>query len=117
MVLRSYAPRGLTPILNEYLSRDHLAALGAITPQGKLFMKTHEHAISTQDVIEFIRLLQRPIPGLLTILWDGSPTHRSRPLKAFLFNGAAKRIHLDGFPGYAPEPNPTQWVWSCQHQW
>ncbi len=112
MVVRSYAPCGLTPILHEYLSRDHLAVIGAITPDGKLFMKTYEQAISSREVIEFVEQLQRSIPGLLLILWDGSPTHRSKPMKAYLANGAAQRIHLDPFPGYAPELNPTEWVWS-----
>ena len=73
MVIRSYAPRGLTPLLKEYLSRDHLAALGAITPQGKLFLSTHSQAISTQEVIEFLGFLQKRIPGRLLILWDNSP--------------------------------------------
>ncbi len=112
MVVRSYAPSGLTPILKEYLSRDHLAAIGAITPQGKLLLKTYEHALSTHEVIEFLDLLQRSIPGLLTILWDGSPTHRSKRLRVYLSEGAAQWIHLEQFPGYAPELNPTEWIWS-----
>lgn len=112
MVVRSYAPCGLTPILNEYLSRDHLATIGAITLQGRLFLKTYDHAISTQEVIEFLNLLQRYVPGPLMILWDGSPTHRSKSLKAYLAEGAGKHIHLERFPGYAPELNPTEWIWS-----
>jgi transposase len=112
MVLRSYAPRGLTPILNEHLSRDHLAAIGAITPNGQLFLKTHEQAISSQEVIAFLAFLQRAIPGRLLILWDGSPTHRSKLMKAYLSQGAAQRVRLEPFPGYAPELNPTEWVWS-----
>ncbi len=112
MVVRSYAPSGLTPILPEYLSRDHLAAIGAITPDGQLFMQTYEQAICGREVIEFLERLQRSIPGLLLILWDGSPTHRSKPLQAYLAHGAAQRIHLEPFPGYAPDLNPIEWVWS-----
>lgn len=112
MVVRSYAPRGLTPVLEHYLSRDHLAAIGAITPQGQLFLQTYEQAISSEQVIRFLELLQRQLTGLLLVIWDGSPTHRSKKIKAYLSNGAAKRIHLERFPGYAPELNPTEWVWS-----
>jgi transposase len=112
MVVRSYAPCGLTPILKEFLSRDHLAVIGAVTPQGKLFLKTYPHAISSIEVIEFLKFLQRQIAGLLLIVWDGSPTHRSKKLKMYLSNGAAKCIHLELFPSYAPELNPTEWVWS-----
>ncbi len=112
MVVRSYAPCGLTPILKEYLSRDHLAAIAAISPQGKLFLKTYLHAISTLEVIDFLNMLQCSVPGLLLILWDGSPTHRSRKLQAYLSQRAAKRVQLEQFPGYAPELNPTEWIWS-----
>jgi len=112
MVVRSYAPRGLTPVLEEYLSRDHLAAIGAVTPQGQLFLQTYEQAISSEQVIRFLELLQHQLTGLLLVLWDGNPTHRSKKIKAYLSNGAARRIHLELFPGYAPELNPTEWVWS-----
>jgi len=52
------------------------------------------------------------IPGLLLVIWDGIPTHRSKVVKAYLAAGAAKRIHLEQLPGYASELNPTEWVWS-----
>jgi transposase len=112
MVVRSYAPRGLTPILKEYLSRDHVATIGAVTPQGKLFLKTYPHAISTLEVIEFLKMLQQRISGLLFVVWDNSPTHRSKKLRAYLSDGASQRIRLEHLPGYAPELNPTEWVWS-----
>jgi hypothetical protein len=35
-VVRTYAPRGQTPILRVPLSWDHLSAIGAITPDSKL---------------------------------------------------------------------------------
>ena len=112
MVVRSYAPRGLTPILKEFLSRDHLATIAAITPQGRLLLKSYEHAISSVEVTAFLEHLQHQLPGLLLVVWDGSPTHRSKKIKAYLSNGAAKRLHLERFPGYAPDLNPTEWVWS-----
>jgi transposase len=98
--------------LKEYLSRDHLATIAGITPQGKLFLNTYEHAISSIEVVEFLDCLQRQIPGPLLVIWDGSPTHRSKRIKEYLSNGAAKRLHIERFPGYAPELNPTEWVWS-----
>ena len=37
MVVRTYAPVGKTPILKEYLTRDHLWAMSGITLEGKLY--------------------------------------------------------------------------------
>ena len=112
IVVRTYAPCGQTPILKEFLSYDHLSLIGAVTPQGRLFLKTYDHSITSQEVVAFLRQLLRLIPGLLLVIWDGSPTHRSKVIKAYLAAGAARRIHLEQLPGYAPELNPTEWVWS-----
>jgi hypothetical protein len=35
-VVRTYAPRGQTPTLRVPLTRDHLSAISAITPDGRL---------------------------------------------------------------------------------
>jgi transposase len=111
MLVRTYAPRGKTPILKEFVSRDHVSAIGAITPDGHLFLKTYDHAISSFEVIAFLGQLQRQIHGNLLVIWDGAPIHRSKELKAYLSKGAARRIHLERLPGYAPDLNPKEWVW------
>ena len=36
-VVRTYAPVGQTPILREWWARDHLSAISAISPEGKLY--------------------------------------------------------------------------------
>jgi len=112
IVVRTYAPCGCTPILKEFLSYDHLSVIGAVTPQGRLFLKIYDHSITSREVVAFLGQLQRLIPGLLLVIWDGSPTHRSKIIKAYLSAGSARRIHLEQLPGYAPELNPTEWVWS-----
>ena len=44
-------------------------------------------------------------------MWDGAPIHRSQAIKDFLAQGAARRIHLERLPGYAPELNPDEGIW------
>ena len=112
MVVRTYAPCGQTPILKEFLSYKHLSLIGAVTPQGRLFLTVYAHSITSREIICFLGQLQRLIPGMLLVIWDGIPTHRSKVVKAYLAAGAAKRIHLEQLPGYAPDLNPTEWVWS-----
>ena len=111
-MVRTYAPCGQTPILKEFLSYKHLSLIGAVTPQGRLFIKTYQYAITSTEVITFLGQLQRLIPGRLLVIWDGNPTHRSQKIKTYLAKGATKRIQLEQLPGYAPELNPTEWVWS-----
>lgn len=112
MLVRTYAPVGQTPILRVPLSRDHLSAIGGMTPQGRLFMQIPERAYRAEDVVRFLRLLLRKIPGKLLVIWDGAPIHRAKAIKEFLAAGAAKRLHLERLPGYAPELNPQEGVWN-----
>jgi transposase len=112
MAVRTYAPIGQTPVLRVKLTRDHLAAISAITPDGRLFMQMQDHAYRSADVVRFLRLLLRKIAGKLLVIWDGSPIHRAQEVKAFLARGAAKRLHLVQLPGYAPELNPDEGLWN-----
>ena len=45
------------------------------------------------------------------MIWDGVPIHRSRAVKEWLAQGAARRIRLEQLPGSAPELNPDEGVW------
>ena len=112
MLVRTYAPLGQTPVLRVPLTRDHLSAIGAITPEGRIFMRMQESAYRAEHVVAFLRLLMRKISGKLLVIWDGSPIHRAKEIKAFLAAGAAKRLHLERLPGYAPELNPQEGVWN-----
>jgi transposase len=110
-LVRTYAPRGQTPILRLPLSRDHLSAISAITPEGKLYLHIQEQAYCSKDVVRFLKHLLRQIPDKLLVIWDGSPIHRGKPVKEFLADGGAKRIQLERLPGYAPDLNPDEGIW------
>src|SRR5258708_5517055 len=112
MAVRTYAPRGQTPALRVKLTRDHLSAIGGITSKGRLFMQMQEHAYKAVDVVRFLRMLLRKLPGKLLIIWDGSPIHRADVIKQFLASQVGQRVHLERLPGYAPELNPQEQVWN-----
>ncbi|WP_236601113.1 IS630 family transposase [Ktedonobacter sp. SOSP1-52] len=112
MMVRTYSPRGQTPIVRVKLTRDHLSAIGGITQEGRIFMQTQEHAYRAEDVVRFLRALLRKISGKLLIIWDGSPIHRANVIKTFLSSPIGKRVHLERLPGYAPDLNPQEYVWN-----
>lgn len=110
--VRTWAPRGQTPILRVKLSHDHLAAISGITLDGRLSMQTREAAFDAAAVVAFLRVLLRQIHGKVWVIWDGSPIHRGQAVKDFLARGAAKRLHLERLPGYAPDLNPDEGIWN-----
>jgi transposase len=110
--VRTYAPRGQTPILQVPLTKDHLSVISGITPEGKLFQMVRESAFHGEQVVVFLRHLLRHLAGKLLILWDGSQIHRSKVVKQFLREGGAERIHLEQLPGYAPDLNADEGIWN-----
>jgi transposase len=111
MTVRTWAPRRQTPILSVALTRDHLSAISGITLDGRLFMQVRPSSYNAQAVIGFLKILLRKIEGTILIVWDGSPIHRNKEIQTFLSAGAAKRLHLERFPGYAPDLNPDEGIW------
>jgi transposase len=109
--VRTYAPIGQTPVLREWWTREHLSAISALSPEGKLYFHCQDQAINSADVVAFLEHLLREVPGRLVIIWDGAPIHRSHTIREFLANGAARRLHVERLPAYAPELNPGEGLW------
>lgn len=112
-MVRTYAPRGQTPVLRVPLTRDHLSVIGGITDAGRLFHLVQTAAFRSGGVVRFLRHLLGQIRGKLLVIWDGAPIHRSRGIKEFLASGAAARLQLERLPGYAPDLNPQEGIWQC----
>jgi transposase len=110
-ILRTYAPVGETPILKVFHTRDHLSMMSAITPQGWLFTRTRYEALNGMDSVHFLKHLRSQINRKLLVIWDGSPIHRNTDVRDYLANGAAKHIHLERLPAYAPDLNPDEGTW------
>jgi transposase len=110
-VVRTYAPRGATPVLHALLTHDHLSAISALTLDGRLLLQIRERAVRGPEVVDFLQHLLRQIPGPLLVVWDGATSHRAQPVKDFLAHGAAARLQLEQLPGYAPELNPDKGIW------
>jgi transposase len=112
LAVRTWAPRGQTPLLRVKLTRDHLSAMSGITLDGRLFLQVRRASYDHAAVVGFLRVLLRKIPGKVLVIWDGSPIHQGPALRAFLQRGAAKRLHLERLPGYAPDLNPDEGIWN-----
>src|SRR5437763_9229549 len=63
LAVRTWAPRGQTPILRVKLTYDHLSAISGITPDGHLFMQVRPASFDTVAVVGFLRVLLRKISG------------------------------------------------------
>jgi transposase len=115
-VRRTWAPRGQTPLLRHKFNwkRLHATANVVCQPDGSacdLLLSVQEQAIKEDAVIAHLEALHQQVPGLLFVLWDGLPAHRSKKVQQYLADNAAWLV-VHRFPAYAPELNPVEYVWS-----
>lgn len=113
-VVRTWSPVGQRPLLREWVSRDHLSVICAITGEGELYFWQQEQAFDGDGIVRFLKQLleQIPGPGRVGIVWDAAPIHRGEAVRDFLTQGGAERVELVMLPGYSPELNPAEGVWS-----
>ena len=76
----------------------------------KFYFRLYPGSIRTPQLLDFLRHLQRHLPGDLLIIWDGLSVHRSRLVREFVEQQSG-RIVLARLPAYAPELNPTEYIW------
>jgi transposase len=104
-VVKTYAPEGLTPVLREKQTRDHLSVIGGMTPAGRVYTLVRPESLNGLHCIEFLLHLLRVAGERLLVIWDGSPIHRRVEVKEFVAS-ARGRVWLEALPGYAPDLNP-----------
>lgn len=104
-IVRTYAPKGRTPVIRNKQTRDHLSVMGAMTPCGKVYTMVRQRSLNGLDSIDFLLHLQRVVGERLLVIWDGSPIHRRTEVKEFLSDTRGK-IWLEMLPSYAPDLNP-----------
>ena len=104
-VVRTYAPKGRTPVIRQKVTRNHLSVMGGMTPAGKVYTLARQESLNGMHSIEFLQHLLAVAGERLLVIWDGSPIHRRVAVKEFV-GSTGGRIRVEGLPGYAPDLNP-----------
>src|SRR5262249_35486049 len=75
-VVKTYGPQGLTPVIYEWQTRDHLSMMGGLSTGGKVYVLVRPESLNGLHPVEFLRHLVRYAGRRLLIVWDRSPIHR-----------------------------------------
>jgi transposase len=108
--VRTWAPRGQTPLLQETFNWKSLSIIGGLVLL-RFFFQIHSGSIKGPQVVEFLKHLQRHVPSKLLIIWDGAPIHRSKLVRAHIASTGG-HIEVERLPAYAPEINPVEYMWA-----
>ena len=107
--VRTWAPRGQTPVLRFHFNWQTLSAIAGVT-WWKFYFRLFPGTIRSPQVVIFLTHLLRHLRGNVLVIWDGLRQHRSRLVREFV---AAQhgRLALEFLPASAPELNPVEYLW------
>lgn len=112
---RTWGPKGCPPIVRYNYRHDRISAIAALTVAAHrarmgLYVQFRQDNLTARQVATFLRRLLRHLRGPVLLLWDGGRIHKGPAIDAI--RDAYPRLHLERFPGYAPELNPAEQVWN-----
>ena len=76
----------------------------------RFYFRLFPGTIKGPQIVEFLKALRAQIKRKLLIVWDGLGVHKSKLVREYVesLHGA---IHIEFLPAYAPELNPTEYIW------
>jgi transposase len=108
---KTWGVKGQTPIVERPGQRQSISAASAVNSKGAFWYCTYQGGLNAELFVVLLRRMmgQRAKPVHLVV--DGLPAHKTKLVKDYVAstNGL---LTLHVLPGYAPELNPDELVWS-----
>jgi hypothetical protein len=77
-----------------------------------LWFQTRPGSYNDERLMAFLRDLKKHMRGQKVIpIWDGLPAQKSRKMKQYL-ESQRSRLQVETLPGYSPDLNPVEDLWS-----
>jgi len=109
--VKTWGKKGERPIVEHTGRRFSKGVISALTPQGKLRFMQYDGGMNSELFIKFLERLQAGEEKRITLIVDGLPVHKSKKVKEYI-KGTDGNIKMYFLPGYSPELNPDELVWS-----
>lgn len=107
----TWGVKGQTPVVRVPGQRQGISAASAVNSKGGFWFATCSGGLNGE---RFVALLQRMMKGRrrpIHLVLDGLPAHKTKAVRAYVDRLKGK-LTLHFLPGYAPDLNPDELVWS-----
>lgn len=108
---KTWGRRGQTPVVDRPGQRQSISAASAVNSKGAFWFQTYTGALCGELFVELLRKLMHRRKKPVHLVIDGLPAHKTAVVKQYVASTAG-RLTLHFLPGYAPELNPDELVWS-----
>ena len=108
---KTWGVKGQTPVIERPGQRQSISAASAVNSKGGFWYCTYEGGLNAELFVTLLRRLMRRRTKPVHLVVDGLPAHKTALVKTYVAstNGL---LTLHFLPGYAPELNPDELVWS-----
>lgn len=108
---KTWAPIGQTPVVNVPGQRQSIRAASAVNAKGAFWFTTYHGALNGESFVGLLKQLMHRRKKPVRLVLDGLPAHKTKAVKTYVASTQG-RLTLHMLPGYAPELNPDELVWS-----
>jgi transposase len=108
---KTWGVKGQTPVVEVPGQRQSLSAASVVSVQGTFWFSTYTGGMNGEMFVELLKKLMAPRKKPLHLVLDGLPAHKTAAVKDYI-SGTNGKLTLHFLPGYAPELNPDELVWS-----
>jgi transposase len=108
---KTWAPIGQTPVVRVPGQRQGISAASAVSARGAFWFATYKGALNGELFVALLKKLMHRRKKPLHLVLDGLPAHKKKVVKDYVA-ATEGRLTLHFLPGYAPDLNPDELVWS-----
>ena len=108
---KTWARKGQTPVVERPGQRQSISAASAVNARGAFWYCTYEGGLNAELFVALLRKMMRHRSKPVHLVVDGLPAHKTALVKAYVASTDGM-LTLHFLPGYAPELNPDELVWS-----
>jgi transposase len=108
---KTWSKKGQTPVIDRPGQRQSISAASAVSAKGAFWFATYSGALTGELFVELLKQLMRKRRKPVRLIVDGLPAHKKAIVKEYVASTAGK-LTLHFLPGYAPDLNPDELVWS-----
>jgi len=108
---KTWGRRGKTPVVQVPGQRQSISAASAVSAKGAFWFATYQGGLKGESFVELLKKLMYRRKKPLHLVLDGLPAHKTKVVKTYVA-ATQGRLTLHFLPGYAPELNPDELVWS-----
>jgi len=108
---KTWGVRGHTPVVQRPGQRQSVSAASAINARGAFWFCTYPGALNATLFIDLLKQMMRHRKRAVHLVLDSLPAHKRADVRAYV-QSTQGRLQLHFLPGYAPDLNPDELVWS-----